>query len=529
MNDRLQALLEDFSRLDSYEPAMRVKAQRRTAWVGEFTTPEVIEYLQALQQIAVPVSTTQEEWLKAGFVQVSKKVQAASRPKSPADVIAPADQESVSKLVDSLYRHLGPKSHARGQLLEILATLGREEDLKRLVQHLVDDPPEEDTDVVQALSPLFQKKDVPWQAIFPAIWPALQHLSLAASILDLANFTQAKKLLPQHPATDKQAELIQLLSLLTGRLASLERPAHVESLSATELSKQISQSVALGVSLCHTLAMLNAKDAVGKLYQFMELGHRRLKTEAAAALARLGEKAGVEALVGLAAQPVARLRALAYAEELKALDQVPAEHKTKFARAEGALTVWLAEPTQYGLPPQHCELIDERTQFWPGYSNPVDCFLLRFTYVVTIEGEGERSFSNIGIAGPLTYAFTADLADLPPDDIYATYAGWQTEHEEIREYEVARLNRSGKIEVARLERRLHDSGLEEIRPELFGNFFGEKTLVARAERQGLEGIAVVGADDILFVPTRGARRALGIREVYSLYKGRKLLRTFNRK
>lgn len=529
MNDRLQALLEDFSRLESYEPAMRVKAQRRTAWVGEFTTPEAIEYLQELLKVAVPVSTVQDEWLKAGFVQLAKKAQASARAKTLAERITPAEQESISQLADELYRYLGPHCHARGQLLELLAIGGREEDVSRLVKHLVDDPPEDDVSVVQALSPLFQKKEIPWQVIFPAIWPALQHHSLAASVLDLANYAADKKLVSKHPAAEKEAELIQLLSLLTGRLSSLERPANAENLSAIDLSKQISQSVALGVSLCHTLAMLGAKEAIGKLYQFMELGHRRLKTEAAAALARLGEKAGVEALVSLAAQPVARLRALAYAEELKVLDQVPAEHKTKLARAEGALTVWLAEPTQYGLPPHHCELIDQRTQFWPGYSNAVECFLLRFTYVVTIEGEGERSFSNIGIAGPLTYAFTADLADMPPDDIYATYAGWQTEHEEIREYEVARLNRSGKIEVARLERRMHDAGLEEIRPELFGNFFGEKILVAHAERQDLAGIAVVGTEDILFVPTRGARRALGIREVYSLYKGRKLLRTFNRK
>lgn len=529
MNERLQALLEDLQRIDSLEQGMRAKAMRRTSWVGEFTKAETLEYLQALLNISVPLSSVQEEWLRSGLVHLVKSFRTALRAKTLAERWLPDEQEQLSQLADQLYRYLGPKSQARGPLLEVLTLGGSEQDLVRLVKQLVEDPPEDDTSVVQALSPLFQRPSIPWQVIFPAIWPALSHLSLAASILDLANYAAAKKFVETHPAAEKQEELIQLLSLLTGRLNRLEKPDSLSSMAAVDLSRQISQSVALGVSLCHTLAMLDAKDAVGKLYQFMDLGHRRLKTEAAAALARLGEKEGIDALVALAGQPVARLRALAYAEELKVLDQIAEEHKTKVAKAEGALTVWLAEPTQYGIPPNHCELVDERTQYWPGYDKPVECFLLRFTYVVTIEGEGERSFSNIGIVGPLTYAFTADLANLPPDDIYATYAGWQTEHEEIREYEVARLNRSGKIEVARLERRLHDAGYDEIRPEIVGFFFGEKTMVAHVEKQSLAGIAVVDRDETLFIPTRGSRRALGIREVYSLYKGRKLLRTFNRR
>jgi hypothetical protein len=286
--------------------------------------------------------------------------------------------------------------------------------------------------------------------------------------------------------------------------------------------------VALAVSLCDALALLGDKGAVGKLHQALTLSHRRVRTEAAAALAQLGDDAGVTELLNLAEEPVARLRVLAYAKELGLLDKIDPPWQTPVARAEAELAVWLAEPTQFGISPAAIELFDERQQFWPGYTEPIDCFLFRFTYAVTIEGEGERSFSNIGIAGPLTHAFLADLTDLSPDDIYAAFAGWQAEHEEIREYDVARLSKSERLEADRLVRRLHDAGYTAIQPQRMGYFFGEKALVALARHGGLAGVAVVDFQEIAFFPQRHSQRPLGVTECFSIYKGRKLLRSFNR-
>jgi hypothetical protein len=263
------------------------------------------------------------------------------------------------------------------------------------------------------------------------------------------------------------------------------------------------------------------------LHQAMALEHRRLRTEAAAALARLGDEEGAAELVKLAAEPVARLRVLAYARELDLIERIDPEFQLPQARAEAELAVWLAEPTQFGVPPAAIELFDQRRQFWPGFTEPVDCFLFRFTYVVTVAGEGERSFSNIGIAGPLAHAFLADLADLPPDDIYAAFAGWQAEHEEIREYDVPRLSQSEQLEVERLVRRLHDAGYTHIEPERMGYFFGEKALVAGAVLGDVAGVAVADFQEIAFFPRRHSRRPLAAAECYSIYKGRKLLGSFN--
>ena len=528
MNQRLEALLEDLQRVDSLDTVARAKCLRRANWLTEGTPPEQADFMVAVEGLPLPLSEPQDTLLRASLAQLVKQRLAEQVGSAPASPALLAERASLAQTIARLYRHLGPKSASRGPLLAWLAVGGSAAEVGLLVQLLVEDPPVADADVVQALSPLFQHKNLPWTSIFPELLAALPQPSLAASVLDLANYATRKKFVAQHPAQDRQAELINYLSALTGKLAGLERHGGTSTASPLEWGRQIAQSVALGVSLCHALSLLNAKEATGKLFQMMELGHRRLRTEAAAALAHLGEKAGGEELVRMAAEPVARLRVLAYAKELKLLDQIDEKYQTPAARAEAELTVWLAEPTQYGVPPAQCELVDQRQQFWPGYAQARECFLFRFTYLVTIEGEGERSYSNIGIAGPLAHAFTADLADLPPDDIYATYAGWQTEHEEIREYEVQRLSRSEQIEVARLERRLHDAGYDAIVPQIMGYFFGEKALVAQVERSGLPGLAVADFQDILFLPTRHQRRPLGAREVYSLYKGRKLLKTFNR-
>jgi hypothetical protein len=243
-------------------------------------------------------------------------------------------------------------------------------------------------------------------------------------------------------------------------------------------------------------------------------------------LARLGDERGREELIALAAEPVARLRVLAYARELDLIDEVPDEYRTPIAEAEAELCVWLAEPTQFGLPPSRCELVDDRELYWPGFEEPVWCFLFRFTYNVLAQGK-ELVYSNVGIAGPVTHAFTADLGDLAPDDIYAAFAGWLAEHMVIQEFDVERLSQSERLEATRLERRLHDAGYSQIEPKVMGYFFGEKALVAPAQRESVPGIAVVDFHDIYFYPTRDSRRSLGVREAYCIYKGRKLLRTFN--
>lgn len=522
MDERLLALLDDLQRADSLSAAELQRCARRAKWFGEFSSQQFADFLRAASQLPLPPSPAAERLLVAWLSAAGQSRREASR----SGVSDSAENSDLLAALEALYRGLGKSSQARGQLLVWLANGRQAAELDLFGQLLTDDPPPSEHDVIQALAPLFQRRRPEVVRLFPGLLAGLRLPLLAAPVLDLANFLAREKIVGEHPAKERAGELVTLLGELAQSLASLEEQPASATDSAQELSRRVAQGVALAVSLCDALALLGERAAIGKLYQALEVRHRRLRTEAAAALARLGEEQGRAELIALAAEPTARLRVLAYAKELGIAEQIEPQFATPEARAEAELCVWLAEPTQYGVPPTACELFDQRKQQWPGFAAPVDCYLFQFQYVLTVE-EGERSYSNIGIAGPLVHAFVADLGDLPPDDIYAAFAGWQAQHEDIREFDVDRLSPSEKLEAERLKRRLHDAGFTQIEPQRMGYFFGDKALIAMASREGVVGVAIADFQDTMFFPPKHRRRPLGVEEAYAIYKGRRLLKAFN--
>lgn len=512
MHERVIALLSDLDRSAALAGGEIAACLRSHGWLSDIAPRQLDALLDALLERPPPApQSPAEAMLSAVLAQVAVPF----RKTGPAAPVLPDETRSR---IESLYRHLGAASRARHELLGLLAAARGADDLRTFAELTAADPPA----VSQAfLAPLFQRRDYDPAPLFPRLLDALGYLSVAAAVLDLANFlTRAGRITP-HPAGARSESLATLLGRLAHELDRLEESAPPPE-QADEVHRRVNESVALAVSLCDALALIGDRTHVGKLYQALELSHRRVRAEAAYALAKLGEKAGEDALVDLASEPVARLRVLAYAEELGLLDRVAKEHQSPEARAEAELVAYLSDPTQMGLPPGQCELIDRRRQHWPGYDNPVECFLFHFTYRL-----GGAVYSNIGIVGPLTHAFTADLAELPADEIYAAYAGWQAEHEDVYEVIADRLSPAAQREADRLARRLKDAGYAEIEPVMLGFFFGDHALVAKAQRGGVPGCAVIDAQDIDWRPAAARRRPLGPDEAYCIYKGRKLLKAFN--
>ncbi len=397
---------------------------------------------------------------------------------------------------------------------------------KLFLELLAERPPLEDAAVAAVFGPLFQRRQASAVQLFPQLFELQRYPSLAAAVYDLANYLFRSGWTSAHPSAGRVEVLQSLLGTLTMQLEKMVE-VRGENESAVDLSQQVGQTVALVVALCDALALIGDPSSIGKLKRVLDLPHRRICTEAAAALTRLGDEEGKKRLLQMAEEPVARLRVLEYCSELNLLSQIEPKFATPVAQAESSLCIWLAEPTQFGLPPTEIELVDRREMRWPSYDQPLECFLFRFTYRFTVD-EADRSYSNVGIAGPLPFAFAADLADLPPDDIYAAFAGYQAEHADILEVEVDRLSASEKLETERLKRRLHDAGFANIEPQFMGYFFNEKALVATCTREGVPGAAVADFEDLLFFPARNGPRSLGPREAYYIYKGRRLLKTFNR-
>lgn len=511
-----QSRLEAFASLTSAEREQALRSAASLAAADDTAADTLLAQLDALDddalQRALPLVTAVIE----GLTQRAR----LQRRQTGTPSLSPPSRERIARL----YGRLQPSPRAAWGLIGWLAAARGPDDLALLAELLAASPPGEAPQLAAALGPLFRPEEYDPQPLFPRLLDALVHKHLAGPVLDLANYLTREGRLSTHPAAGRTKELISLLGALVQRLGTIEEKPDADSRTAQQVGSIVAESLPLAVSLCDALALAGDRDAVGKLYQAMELRHRRLRTEAAAALARLGEKAGADILVELAAEPVARLRVLAYAEELGFLDRIDAKYQTAAARAESQLALWLAQPSQFGIPPTSLELIDQREMFWPSYNDPVECFLFRFQYAL-----GGGVYANIGIAGPLEHAFAADLADLPPDDIYAAFAGWQAEHEDLREQDVATLGDQQRVEVSRLERRLRDAGYDAITPRTLALFFGERVLIAEAERQGHPGIAIAtSGGETTFFPRGASSRPLGVVEAYSIFKGRRLLRTFNR-
>ncbi len=421
-----------------------------------------------------------------------------------------------------LYQLLGTNSNIRYQLLHLCTQVGDAACLMAVADQLATDPPVSSTTVGVIFAPLFQDRNLPYDDLFPRLLDTLEHPSVAATTLDLTNYLVRKKHFTQHPARDWLATLQSLMRDLNQRLEYLvEQPDNREE-NIQQLTQTIAESVALVIAGCDALALIGQSSSIAVLRQTMGLPHRRLQVEAAAALARLGEPSGVETLIALAAEPVVRLHALSYANELDLADQIEAEYSTEVAKAEGELALWLSHEQQMGIPPTELECIDQCNQFWPGFETPVDCYLIRYHFRF-----GETGYSNIGIVGPLTHSITANLTDLPSSDIYAIYAGWHAEHEEIQQQDVTQLDHSQKMEVEPFEQILSRSGYQDIELHTWGSFLGDPVLVAKVKQDGAAGVAIVDSSDIFWHPHQPGPRPLTADDVYNLYKGRKLMQAFN--
>jgi hypothetical protein len=520
MTQRLSTLLEDLGRVEQFDSRRRAEFIEGCPWVRQATTQELRELLWALRRLTPPRDPDVQTPLTAVLGHLAARLRASAGPSTERQLWAEIRTDLVA-----LYQHLGHRSTGRHHLLVVLAASGSQEDLEAYSQLVATDPPARGDLAVLTFAPLFQHPSDALRCLFPRLLDGLQHPSVAAPILDLANFATRRNLVAEHPAARRSKQLAVLLGELVQRLGLFEQQARTDQFDPQQMAAdhtKVAESLALTVSLCDALALIGDKSAVSKLHQAMDLGHRQVRTEAAAALARMGEEAGSQTLVAMAAQPVVRLRALAYAEELGLLGEIAREHRSAVARAEAELVFWLTQPTQAGLPPQKLDLIDSRKQFWPSYDEPVDCYLFRYTYQLP-----EGPLSNVAIAGPLVHGFAADFTDLPTADIYAAFAGWHAEHEEILELDAQTLPAAHQPLAEIIRRRLETERYDSLQVVQFGLFFGQLVLIGTAVHNGAFGAVIADGEKSYWCPQAEGKRPLTPHDAYNIYKGRKLLEAFN--
>ena len=435
------------------------------------------------------------------------------------DLEATINPDVIAELATQLVDH---STLAAAHCLQILAAQGDRESLSVLCELIRRQMLDDEQSVAVALSPLFQWPPPELASVFEMLGEDIWRWQLLGPMLDLAGHSLRKGKLRQHPLAKERARLRELLSNTVHRLARLEEQPQQFGDDVPSIQRVLNNAVSLTVSLCDTVGLIGDEAAEGKLSQAMALSHRRVQTEAAGALARLGKQEGKQRLLELAHDPAARLRALAYADELGIEDAALADMRSPYAIAEAEVVAWLADAERFGVPPAELELIDERTQYWPSYEEPQNCFLWRFTYRFS-----KGDLSNIIIAGPLVHAFQADLRSMEVEDIYALYAGWQAEHDEIYEVPAAQLNTAQRAEAQRLLKELDAQGIDSLQLLALTFFFGERAVLAVGKRGGQTVCAISDNIESLVYPLENRPTSLTPDLVLALYRGKKLLRTFN--
>jgi HEAT repeat protein len=512
MKESLQVVVQSIDALADDD--LRIQARELLAsWLPQATEAGMNEILEGFNRQATDTSVPARSQIRYLLGEL------ASWLRPPLDGSFNPGQLALLK---SLYHRLDTDWQTSQHVLLLFSLQGDQMALDILVELLVDSPPTDSTAVALVLGPLFASPPASLAILFPRLLEALAHPSIAASILDMANYLAREGLLKTHPAGDRIGQLETLLHGLNRHLDELQEESKEPAESLQQLQSKVADSVALAISLCVALALIGSDTSAAALRITCQQPHRRLRTEAAAALAQLGDEQGRSILLAMAAEPAVRLWVIQYAEELGIEDQLEPALVMPAARKESELALWLAQPQNVGVPPSSMQLVDERTQYWPGFNEPVDCFLFQFSYQFT---RGE--YQNTGIAAPLTAAVHANLGKMAFDDIYALFAGRDAEHEEIRRWEVVDLEKRHQAERKRLGQFIEESDFASIQPELFMQFFGDDVLVAQASKDGQEGLVVADFVDCLWFPEQDALRPLAAVDALNIYAGKKLLETFN--
>ena len=199
-----------------------------------------------------------------------------------------------------LYVNCPPESELRCHLLRLLATVGSEESLRQWSDMVCGNPPFHRLGMVLVFAPLMQANFSPPSWLLDQLLNnATTHSQTAPAVYDLLNYYFRNGKVNVHPAAPRADALTGLLDQLIKQLGKIESGNLPANATPASINHLISDSVALIVAICDSLALLQHMESITVLADGLQLRHRRVQTEAAAALARLGIEQGKTALVEL--------------------------------------------------------------------------------------------------------------------------------------------------------------------------------------------------------------------------------------
>ncbi|MHC2068724.1 HEAT repeat domain-containing protein [Bremerella sp. T1] len=511
MSDRLNAVLSGWLEGDQTLQAL-VSQKEALQWILSAEELEISGILRFLESVPPEISDAKRSFLDRVLNLLAIRLREVEQ----------LDQDDLQRIATA-YRQWGATHRMGHLLLALLSATGDDEALAVFTELVVEQPPTNSNAAAIAFVPLLRQDDLPTETLFPKLLEALSHLSVASLVLDLANYVTRNGMVAQHPASDRVEALGELFGGLIARLSKFETEPPKEAKDFAAAKVAVTEATSIALAICDAFSLIGDSKAEGKLKSALELKHRKLRSEAAIALAKLGNDEGKELLVELAAEAVCRPRVLAVAEELDMLDKIPNEQKTDEAKVEGELAAWLALDTQFGMPPHEVHQVDRRELGWPGFEETQHCHLIQYAYHMP-----GGTFQSVGIVGPVTQSFAVDLTSLPLPDIYAAFAGWQAEHPEVFELEPHQWQANQQELANSLLQRVASEGYETPQPAMLGFFFGDVRLIAATKKDGQAGTAVADLRNTTFYPAGESRHPIGPREAYYIHAGREYLHAFNK-
>ena len=478
---------------------------------------ETQELFQSLIQLAK--ESDDGKW-PASYVTLLGQVLVEPKNRWPGD--------ACLQQVEALYR-LCPQDHSlRNHLLGMIANLDSAPAAELWGELLCSDPPHTNQGIQFAFQPMIGSDSrINDEILKKLVDNATGNLNVAASVYELSNHSVRTGKVTRHPAEHRRTQIGELLGALVQKLSQIEEGNLPSGETPESVASTIANAVSLIVALIDTVAVLREEKASGKLRVAAELRHRRIQIEAAAALALMGDEWGKNRLIELAAEPSIRQRVIAYSKEIGIEKDISLEYTGPIATAESHLAMWLSMPEQMGLAPTEMNLVDQRRLYWPGYEDELDCFLFEYRY-----GSGDKAHVNIGISGPATHAFVSDLTSLSAQDQYAAFAGWQTLSDEIYlvpfdhalEIMAAKTNRLKKLFE---ERHAGSASIEPDSVQAVISFFGSLALIVSTSQLDESGTLIVDEESSQFLPEQNPAAPIDWRTALDIWKGRKLLASFN--
>ncbi len=217
-----------------------------------------------------------------------------------------------------------------------------------------------------------------------------------------------------------------------------------------------------------SLAYLTSPQRQGLVALGMDHPDVAVQMESARAAAHWGSRAGLQVLIRYAEDPRTSYAACEYLEDLDHSESIPEPARDPDFQAMAVICRWLANPDEFGRPPDRVELVDTRELDWPPTRDRRPLWIVRFEFdseshpvrddhEAIGQDDDERTEptpheeqptspqGGIGLVGSIPFALFGETdPSMSPEDIYAIHCCWEMQVRDLPDAPARRTIEDGR-------------------------------------------------------------------------------------